>query len=111
MNAPSKQNCRVRMIAGGGLQAETENGDRFELDGQGNVVASFPADAIITIRNIADVASHTINTIVGSRSHVVRFHNGGLLKYAYNDQNELIELYSEKLLVSIIPGNEIVYGV
>jgi len=65
----------------------------------------------VGIRDIADVVEHRINTIVGSRLHMVRFVNGGVLTYAYNDASELIELASSNLAADISVENEIVYYV
>lgn len=72
----------------------------------------FPVEInTVGIRDIADVVEHRINTIVGSRLHLVRFVNGGLLTYAYNDAGELIELVSNNLVAEISIENEIVYYV
>jgi hypothetical protein len=65
----------------------------------------------IGIRDIADVLEHRINSIVGSHLHMVRFVNGGLLTYAYNDAGELIELASSNLAADISIDNNIVYYV
>jgi len=65
----------------------------------------------VGIKDIMDVVDYRINTIVGSRLHIVRFVNGGTLTYAYNDAGELIELSSMDLAVEITTRNEMVYYV
>jgi hypothetical protein len=65
----------------------------------------------VGIKDIMDVVEHRINTIVGSRLHMVRFVNGGVLTYAYNDAGVLIELASSDLSVDISTNNEVVYYV
>jgi hypothetical protein len=65
----------------------------------------------VGIKDIMDVVEYRINTIVGSRLHMVRFVNGGTLTYAYNDAGELVELTSIDLAADISTHNEIVYYV
>jgi hypothetical protein len=65
----------------------------------------------VGIKDIMDVVEYRINTIVGSRLHMVRFVNGGTLTYAYNNAGELIELSSMDLAADISTHNEIVYYV
>jgi len=62
----------------------------------------------VGIRDIADVLEHRINTIVGSRLHLVRFVNGGTLTYAYNNAGQLIELCSSGVGIEISKNNEVV---
>jgi hypothetical protein len=63
----------------------------------------------VGIRDITDVVEHRINTIVGTRSHRVRFCNGGVLTYAYNDAGQLIELCATNLMTIISANNEVTY--
>ena len=63
----------------------------------------------VDIRDITDVVEHRINTIVGSRLHMVRFMNGGLLTYAYNNAGQLIELTSSGLSAEMSTNNDIEY--
>ena len=64
----------------------------------------------VGIKNLTDVVEHHITTIVGSRSHMVRFSNGGVLRFAYNAVGQLIELASQDLTVTISPGNAISFA-
>lgn len=65
----------------------------------------------VGIKNLVDVTEHHITTIVGSRSHLVRFVNGGELQFAYNASGQLIELSTFKLTVTLSPKNAISIGV
>ena len=58
----------------------------------------------VGIRSLTEVAEHRINTIVGSRSHLVYFNNGGVLQFAYNGAGELIELKSQDLSATASEG-------
>jgi hypothetical protein len=65
----------------------------------------------VGIANLGDVTEHHITTIVGSRSHLVRFANGGELQYAYNAAGQLIDLTFGNLLMRVTNGNEISFGI
>jgi hypothetical protein len=77
----------------------------------GNFVFKLDQIQSVGIRNITDVVEHRINTIVGTRSHMVRFVNGGVLTYAYNDAGLLIELCATNLMTIISANNEVTYCV
>ena len=67
--------------------------------------------ASVGIVNLTEVIEHHITTIVGSRSHLVRFVNGGELRFAYDGAEQLIELKSRGMVASITPGGVIRYAV
>jgi hypothetical protein len=77
------------------------------LTPDGNFVFKLDQIQSVGIRNIADVEEHRINRIVGTRSHMVRFFNGGVLTYAYNDAGQLMELCATKLMVIVSKDNEV----
>ena len=52
------------------------------------------------------MVEHRVNTILGSRSHFLRFCNGGCLQFAYNDAGQLIELSAEGLALTIKANGE-----
>ena len=81
------------------------------LNSDGNSVLQLDQIKSVGIRNISDVVEHRINTIVGTRSHMVRFVNGGLLTYAYNDAGQLIELCATHLMTIISKNNEVSFFV
>ena len=65
----------------------------------------------VGIKNIGNVERHDINTVFGSRSHVVRFVNGGVLQFAYNAKNELIELTASKLTMHLSKSGAAIFDV
>jgi hypothetical protein len=81
------------------------------LNPDGNYEFQLDQIQSVGIRNIADVVEHRINTIVGTRSHMVRFYNGGVLTYAYNDAGQLIELCATKLMMIVSKDNEVSFFV
>jgi hypothetical protein len=82
-----------------------------QQDAQGNLEVLVQFIKCVGIKNIANVQSHEVNTLFGSRSHVVRFVNGGVLNFAYNAQNEIIELSAQKVLFALSPLGEAVFDV
>ena len=46
----------------------------------------------ITVRDLSQVIGHEVVHVARSTSHLVRFTGGGMLRYAYNERGELIEL-------------------
>ena len=65
----------------------------------------------VGINNLTEVAEHRITTMLGSRSHWVRFTNGGELHFAYNGLGQLIELSARDLSVSISAGNVVNFAI
>ena len=98
-------------VAPGEVVQVGDTGATLVLDQDGSFNYSIAEINTVGIKDIADVVEHRINTIVGSRLHMVRFVNGGILTYAYNEAGELIELASSNLAAEISINNEIVYYV
>ena len=65
----------------------------------------------IGLGNILDVDSHCVNTILNSRSHLIKFRNGGELAFAYNSNGELIELCAKKVGLCISPRDELIFSI
>ncbi len=61
----------------------------------------------IGIANLCDVASHTINDILGSTSHVVRFHDGGSMRFSYSHSGELMEFSGDDIAISLQESTKI----
>jgi hypothetical protein len=87
--------------ADGSKLAKLRNGLKFIFDGKGGIECELPSGFTVVIANPDEVESHTINSIVGSHSHVVHFINGGLLLLAYNDAGDLIDFSPQKLGIRI----------
>jgi len=88
-----------------------ELGTSFILNSDSSIEYNLSEINAVGIKNITDVVEHRINTIMGSRLHMVRFINEGILTYAYNDAGQLIELASSDLAAEISKNNEILYYV
>ena len=90
----------------------TTKGDVTRIRSQGDLTVDLPQTiASVGIVNLTEVVEHHITTIVGSRSHLVRFVNGGELRFAYNGAGDLIELKSRGMVASITPVGVIRYAV
>lgn len=63
----------------------------------------------VGVKDLSQVASHLVCTIVDSRSHVIHFLNSGTLQYAYNKQGDLIELSANNLTCQISPNYELLF--
>ena len=92
--------------------AISTQGDITCFQFQGSVTVNIPHEiSSVGITNLTEVVEHQITTIVGSRSHMVRFHNGGVLQFAYNSSGQLIELKSQGLAAIITSGSEVSYAI
>jgi hypothetical protein len=80
-------------------------------DDQGNLDVLVQRIKSVGIKNIGFVESHQVNTVFGSCSHVVRFVNGGVLQFAYNEKNELLELSAHKVQFAISDAGEAMFDV
>jgi hypothetical protein len=98
----------VESGANGTVTVLLEQGDRFALTDAG-IWADLSLINAVGIKHLDQVASHIINKIAGSRSHVVHFINGSLLNYAYNSDGQLIELSAQGLACRISRDNEILF--
>ena len=89
----------------------TKGGTTFIKADGGLTVDFHETSAMVGIKNLTEVTQHQITTILGSRSHLLRFANGGELRFAYNSLGQLIELRSRDLVANIAPGNVITYAI
>ncbi|MDP1773865.1 MAG: hypothetical protein Q8L15_16455 [Methylobacter sp.] len=64
----------------------------------------------VGIKNVIDVETHSINTVVGSRSHFIKFYGGGEVRFAYNQAGRLIELSSTNVILSLSPDNGLIFS-
>jgi hypothetical protein len=107
----SPHDYKVEHRPDGGIIVRLHNGSIVGLGADGSITATLPKVSKVGIKNLGEVESHAITTIAGSRSHVVRFINGGLLQFAYNNVGDIIELSSENLKGQLTPNNEMVYSI
>ena len=104
----TKTPARINMRAEGGCsiwQPETE--DVVYVTADGLLIVDLPLIKSVGIKNLTEVVEHHITTIMNSYSHMVRFTNGGVLKFAYNNVGQLIKLSVRDLEVNIFRGEEI----
>ena len=107
MGAPALH-YKVERDADGSVAVRLNQGERFTLTNAG-ICADLILINAVGIKHLDQVASHTINTIAGSRSHVIHFINGSLLNYAYNTDGQLIELFAQNLACRILRENELLF--
>lgn len=107
MAAPALQ-YKVERNSDGTVTVRFEQGERFTLTAAG-ICADLTSITAVGIKHVDEVASHIINTIAGSRSHVIRFVNGSLLNFAYNTDGQLIELSAQNLACHISRDNELLF--
>ena len=87
------------------------NGEIIIVNSDESIELNLQGIISVGIQNLADVTEHQITSILNSRSHMVRFVNGGVLEFAYNDAGELIELNSRDLTVVVKSGSEVLFSV
>jgi hypothetical protein len=80
-------------------------------DAQGKYTLDVSRLTSVGIKNITLVERHDINTLFGSRSHVVRFVNGGVLRFAYNAKNEFIELTASNLTMHLSKSGAAIFDI
>lgn len=68
---------------------------------EGMLFSELPLLSAVGIGNLVEVRNHEIVRVAGMTSHTVTYHDGGLLRFAYNDRGELIELSGQKVRVHI----------
>jgi hypothetical protein len=107
MTAPELQ-YKVESDTDGTVTVRFEQGERFALTAAG-ICADLTSITAVGIKHVDEVASHIINTIAGSRSHVIHFINGSLLNYAYNSEGRLIELSARNLACRISRDSELLF--
>ena len=99
--------CINMRTEGGYPIRQTDKEDALHVATDGHLIVDLPPIKSVGIKHLAEVAEHHITTIMNSRSHMVRFTNGGTLKFAYNNTGQLIELRVRGLAANILRGEEI----
>ena len=72
---------------------------------EGEASAELASFKTVGVKHLSEVNS--VNSILGSRLHVVRFINGSVLPYAYNSAGDLLESSSENLACRLSPDGEL----
>lgn len=74
------------------------------------IYALFQQLRSVGVANLADVQAHYVNRIAGCTSHVVHFVGGGRLRFAFNDQGQLLELSGERLTAFATHDGRMTFG-
>lgn len=99
---------QVRNCVDGSIQVNVNQHLQALLKGRDIEVNAAQINAV-GIKDLSQVASHVVNTIVDSRSHVIHFMNGSVLQYAYNKEGQLIELSANNLTCLISSDHELLF--
>ena len=93
------------------ILAKTDTGAIIKRMNPEHVHVDFKSIKSVGLENILDVDSHNINTILNSRSHFIKFRNGGELTFAYNANGELIDLCAKKVSLFISNNDELIFSI
>ncbi len=96
--------------ADGSITFDTAQGATITTNPDGSVTLDFKQIKNIGIHNIIDVHTHNVVNVLGMVSHFVKFHNGGELRFAYNQAGQLVELSFSRLHANIIDGNRVMFS-
>lgn len=99
---------RVDNGASGQARVLIAGENRFSFEGD-DVSAELASITTVGVKHLSEVDSHSVNSILGSRSHVVRFINGAVLRYAYNSAGDLLELCGEDLACTLSAKGELLF--
>jgi hypothetical protein len=94
----------------GSMTFNTEQGATITTNPDGSVSLDFKHIKNIGIHNIIEVQTYNIHTVLGMVSHFVKFHNGGELRFAYNQTGQLIEFSFTRLHVNIVDGTQVMFS-
>jgi hypothetical protein len=89
---------------------QSRPGQTVERDDDGNLFVTMPTIRSVGIADLAQVQSHHVTHIAGSTSHVVHFTGGGLLRFAYSERGELIELSGRHVRGLLSAEHEVVFS-
>lgn len=65
----------------------------------------------VGLENIIDVELHSINTILNSTSHLIKFRNGGEVAFVYNNKGCLIDLFAKGVDLFLGQNNELIFSI
>ena len=85
-------------------------GQTVERNDDGSLLVTMPTIRSVGIADLTQVQSHHVTRIAGSTSHVVHFAGGGLLRFAYSDQGQLIELSARHVRGLVSAEHEVVFS-
>lgn len=89
----------------------TSSGAVIKRVDQNHIHINFNNIKSVGLNNIMDIECHTINTIYNSRSHLIKFRNGGEVTFAYNDKGQLVDLRAIGVNLLLNSSNELVFSI
>jgi hypothetical protein len=90
---------------------ENKGGQSFTIQIEDGIPScKLPVINSVGIANLCEVQEHTITRFMGTQSHVVKFQNGGELRYAYSAQGDLLELFFVQLDAYLLKNGDIFFS-
>lgn len=89
----------------------TASGTCIRLVNKDHLHIDFKSIKSVGLENIADVEFHSINTIVNSCSHLIKFRNGGKVTFAYNHNGQLIDLSATGVNLLLSQNDELTFSI
>jgi hypothetical protein len=89
----------------------TQSGTSIKRVDQNHLRIDFKNIKSVGVKNIIDVEFHSVNTILNSRSHLIRFRNGGEVAFAYNDTGCLIDLHAVGVDLILSQNDELMFSI
>lgn len=100
----------VHITADGARSVRTVTGAQVIKTASGRYSIDMNHVKAVGIKNVVEVESYEIHTVANSRSHFVRFHGKGELKFAYNSAGQLLELGWENLNFVLTADDELIFS-
>ena len=79
-----KKPASIRIQSKGAPIRKVVKGDVTQIETDDFLEVELSIIKSVGVKHLAEVVEHHITTIMNSHSHMVRFTNGGTLKFAYN---------------------------
>lgn len=94
----------ARQESNGSFTVRESDGSEYAVDAEEHN-RTLRTVSSVTAADIACVTEHRINTIYGTVSHVVRFRNGGTLRYSVDSTGRVLDCEFSRLQVSVTDGH------
>jgi hypothetical protein len=104
-----KHGSTIETREDGSTVVRTPGGGLLDLSKDRKATLDLETIQSVGIQNVVEVETHQIARIAGSTSHFIRFHGGGEVRFAYNQQGKLIELSAEHCAFTLTNHNELFF--
>ncbi len=98
---PNPLNPTATTHPDGTVTFDAPNGAKISTNPDGSIALDLQKISAIGVANIIEVQTHNIQDVLGMRSHFIKLHSGGELRFAYNHLGHLVELSFTGLLAKI----------